>query len=70
MLEGWHGEFGVKLPPVVMTDGYEGMSAALSSLTYASEVWNLNSIFHIFALNIEKTVSTDFSCGTSGWPKF
>lgn len=72
MLVSWHNAFDERLPHVVITDGDEGMYAALASVPYFEDITHLVCIFHLFDMNVKRRVQPllTSSSGASSWASF
>ena len=58
VLVSWHLAFGCSLPRVIMTNGEEGIFAAIASIPYSHEMVHLLCTFHLFDQNVKKKIRT------------
>ena len=72
LLDEYSTAFGCLIPCVVVTDGDEAMSAAISSLKHFEFINHLLCVYHLFDMNIKQQVQYVVNSheSESGWAKF
>ena len=71
ILVEWHRAMDCTLPNVIVTDGDDAMTAAISEIPYEENILHMLCTFHLFDMNVKKKVQPFLqSNGMDSWPKF